>query len=150
MVDAGRDRLATTFLDRDLNRRASVHGKVDGSLQYVKAPPHSVGDAVAFPKAGRQRVGIERPCPPDRSEPVGQLGSVAQRTVQLCADPSGPTGFVENPAPILERGPVPDVLIVDARQLGDPVPYVVLVKPDDRALQSDRRTELRRIAPGLR
>ncbi len=60
-------------------------------------------------------------------EPVGQLGSVAQRAVQGGTDASGPPGVVEDPRCCAERGIVTDVLAVQARELRHPVASVVAV-----------------------
>jgi hypothetical protein len=60
------------------------------------------------------------------------IGSVAERTDDLCPETARPSLFADHPRMELERRTVPDVLVVTARQLGDPVPRRILVKSDDQ------------------
>lgn len=57
---------------------------------------------------------------------------VAQDAVQHLAKACATTLFSEYPWAQLPRRIVPDVLVVAARELGDPVPLVVLMKSRDR------------------
>ena len=101
---------------------------------HPQAPPGPLRNPVSVAQTGRQGVGVERPGCPGKVESFGQLSPVAERTVELRADLSRPLGLVHYPWPLLERRLMPDVLVVQARQLGHPVASLVLMEPDDRTL----------------
>jgi hypothetical protein len=84
----------------------------------------------------RQRVSLERSGCPGEAESFGQLGPVAEGAVELRSDPTGPLRLVEDPWPVLEGRLMADVLVVQTRQLGDPVAVLVLMEPDDGPLHA--------------
>ena len=59
---------------------------------------------------------------------------VAQHTVQDLAEPRAAALFGQHPRADLPRRVVPNMLVVTARQLGDPVVLIVLMKACDRLL----------------
>jgi hypothetical protein len=65
--------------------------------------------------------------------PTGKLGAITQRTFDLRADPGAPSRLRQNPGPLVERGPVPNVLVVQAAELGYPAALLVLMEPGDPA-----------------
>lgn len=69
---------------------------------------------------------------------MGRL--VAVRTLEKGAEEAVPSVLGQNPRADLPRRVVPNVLRVPARQLGDPVPFVVQVISDDRLLQCSPRS----------
>jgi hypothetical protein len=75
----------------------------------------------------------ERPSGADDPEATGHLGPVAVGAVQLAPDALGPALLAEYPGPLLERRAVPDMLGVQAVQVGHPIPSVVLMEPGDPA-----------------
>ena len=101
---------------------------------HPQAPPGPLRNPVSVAQTCREGAGVERSGCPDKLESFGQLSPVAERTVELRADLSRPLGLVHYPWPLLERWLVPDVLVVQARQLGHPVTSLVLVEPDDGSL----------------
>jgi hypothetical protein len=62
----------------------------------------------------------------------GLIGLVAKRTGDLGPETALPSFLADHPWMELERWAVPDVLIVTARQLGDPVPRRVLMESTDQ------------------
>jgi hypothetical protein len=94
---------------------------------------------VSGPQTGRQRVGLERPGGAREAEPLGQLSPIAERAIKFRSEPSRPLGLVEDPWPLLEGRLMADVLVVQARQLSDPVAVFVLMEADDAASHPFRR-----------
>ena len=72
-------------------------------------------------------------------EAVGQLGPVAERAVQVGPDAGSAAGFVEDPRRQAEGRVVADVLAMEAREVGDPGPIVVLVEADDGPPHGEKR-----------
>ncbi len=73
--------------------------------------------------------------PSGESEPLG-YSAVAERAVELRSDPSRPLGLIQDPWALLKGRAMADVLVVKARQLGDPVAVLVLMEPDDGPLHA--------------
>jgi len=100
---------------------------------------------VASPSAGRQPVrtaepGWQRPgvplrAPAARTQAVGQLGAVTQRTVEGIGFPGGPARSGQHPRPDLEGGAMIEVLAVAAVELCHPIALCVPMEADDGSVQ---------------
>src|SRR6185295_6548309 len=130
---SGGDRLPATSFHSNPEGRDAVHGEPYGSFMHPQAPPGPLRNPVTVAQTGREGVGVERPGCPGKVEPFGQLSPVAERTVERRADLSRPLGLVQYPWPLLERRLMPDMLVVETRQLSHPVTSLVLMEPDDRS-----------------
>jgi hypothetical protein len=87
----------------------------------LQAPPGSLRNPVGLAQTGWEGVGVERAGCPGKVESFGQFSPVAERTVERRADLNRPLGLVRYPRPLRERRLMPDMLVVEARQLGHPV-----------------------------
>lgn len=84
------------------------------------------------PEPDRHRRLVERSGGAGDRQPVRELGALAEGTVERSAGVLATALLGLNPGAIPERWPVADVLVVEAVELGHPVPDVVLVEPVDR------------------
>lgn len=113
-----RDEKATGLLSTDLHledtNRAAAVSSAGGGI--------SAGRAVRLRPARRRRA----------------HRSVAEAAIEGLTESSAPALGVENPRPKLKRGPVADVALVAAVELGDPVALLVLVVADDRTFHTAR------------
>ena len=64
----------------------------------------------------------------------GQLAPITERAIEQLADALAPLVGVFDPRRLREGRVVPDVLSVQARQLGDPVAFVVASEPGHGAV----------------
>ena len=71
-------------------------------------------------------------------EALWKLGTIAERAIKRRSDLRRSTLDMDDPRPELERRLVPYVLVVPARQLGDPVVLLVEVEPRDRPFHRSR------------
>jgi hypothetical protein len=85
--DLGRDRLHVAGLEEPLDRR--VGGERDADRPFVDArdSPGSGSEAVNFRRFRDESRGVDRGRAPDGWEPVGELGPVAERTIDRRPDP---------------------------------------------------------------
>ncbi len=130
----GRDGLSRTSFQLDVNRRRSRSRKAQPSALDDDPPPGARRDTVGSAQTGRHCSLVPDRASPHPTQPLGQFGPIAERTVQGCPQPIEPPAGVEHPGSDLKWGPVVDVLVVPARQLGHPVANLVLVVAGDRSL----------------
>src|SRR5665213_3004325 len=71
-------------------------------------------------------------------EALWKLGTIAERAIERRPDLRRSILCVHHPRSDLERGLVPNVLVVPARQFGDPVALLVEVEPRDRSFHTSR------------
>src|SRR5664280_1460703 len=71
-------------------------------------------------------------------EALWKLGTIAERAIERRPDLRRSTLRVHDPRSDLERRLVPNVLVVPARQFGDPVALLVEGEPRDRSFHRSR------------
>ena len=73
-----------------------------------------------------------------QTETLWKLGTIAERAIERRSDRRRSTLDMGDPRSELERRLVAYVLVVPARQFGDPVTLLVEVEPRDRSFHSSR------------
>jgi hypothetical protein len=126
------DRLTSPLLEQGVEGRVRLQTKPDGPFEHTKKSPRPVSDLMRALQPGGERLVVERPRGSDHAQAGGELGPVAEGTLDVRPDPLPPSVLRQDPRPVDERRTVPDVLLVQAGELGDPVPSLVLVKAGDR------------------
>jgi hypothetical protein len=121
------------------DRRRRRQLEASGAGEDGDHSPRAGGDLVLALQRGGQRVLIEGPRGADELEAIGKLGTVTERALEGQADVLTAAVGGLHPRTVPERRAVPDVLSVQARQLGDPVAVVVLVEAVDRPEHEVRR-----------
>jgi len=74
----------------------------------------------------------------NQPERVRHLATFAQRAEEECADSSSASVILQHPRTGLEWWVVADVLIVPAREFGDPITVGIEVESRDRSLHASR------------
>jgi hypothetical protein len=125
------------------NRTSTTRRRVDGGCDLVCQGTHSgrgidgacgTAPSVRAVANDHPALGANQACPTRRiADPVAgsderPIRSVAKRTVGPSPKPVRPALLTDHPRMHLKRWAVSDVLVVTARQLGDPVSSLVLVE----------------------
>jgi hypothetical protein len=134
VVHLGWDNLLRSSEEFELQGRLTGHRKLKVTVMDVDSPPGAVAEAVRSTQTSRKAVLIPlRTCTHD-SQVGGELGSVAEWALEGLTESTGASCWALHPGPFLERGAMSYVLVMAARELGDPVAVVVLVVASDRPL----------------
>jgi len=136
VVELGWDRLGAAGGDDDIERGSGLGLEANLALLHLEEPPRPCRDAMRTAKCRGHRLGVPRCGRSLRDEAVGQLGAVAQRAVERLTDPAGALHLVLDPGCLPERRIVPDVLAVQARELGHPVALVIETEAGHRAVHA--------------
>ena len=118
----------------DVDRRCGGENAAQLSLVDDEDPPGPITQSVPPAQAGRRRLLRPIRAGSHGTQRRRKFGSIAQGTRQLSPEPALPILGGERPLPELERGPVPDVLIVSAREFCDPLALGISPVTGDRAL----------------
>ena len=97
-----------------VERRHGMEDRPNRSIEHPKAPPRPRRHPVVAQEPSRNGLTVERSSSPDDPQPVRQLRSVAERTLDLGADPSDPAFAGHDPRSFEERRPVVNVLAMKA------------------------------------
>ncbi len=133
VVHLGRDRLFGTAHEFDVQGRLRRHRKLKTTVVDVDSSPATRTEAVGLTKTSGQGLLVPLRACAHQAQVGGKLGSVAKPALKGLADAAGASGCALHPGPFLERGAMPDVLIVAARELGDQVVFSVVVVAGDRS-----------------
>lgn len=94
-----------------------------------ESTPLPGGGAVGVAQGVWNRVLVPWTDSPQNAQAFGELIVVAKGAVEGRTDVTGSPGGVEHPGPLPERRLVPNVLVVEAGQLRDPVTIAIGVEP---------------------
>lgn len=125
------DRMAVAGVQPGSYGGKGLHGEHDRTISHSNAPPGPLGNQMGSSQTGRQAALIEGPSRADDTETRRQLGPIAERAVDLSADPRVSPCFRQHPASFLERRAVANVLVVKTGQLGYPAACIILVESGD-------------------
>lgn len=107
-------------------------------MVHPKSAPPPVGNAVGPQQGPGHGDLVPGTDSSDHGEAVGELGAVAERTLDCGPDVTGPRPGIGDPSPLLKRRMVADVLVVEAGQFRHPLSGVVGMEGNDGA--DHRRT----------
>ena len=133
MADLGDDDAGVIRIEHELARERRFDDVSQRPGDYVDRSPHAGLRRMIRTKPRGCGRGREVGRALVRDERAGQLEAIAERALELDAEPAGATLFGHDPRPREERRMMPDVLVVAAAQLRDPVAGVVAMKAFDRA-----------------
>ena len=134
VVHLGWDRLLLSSDEFVVQWRLTCHRKLKAPLVDVDSAPGAVAEAVRSTETGRKAALIPLWTCSHNAQVGGELGSIAKWTLEGSAESSRASRCALHPWPLLERGSMSYVLVMPARELGDPVALVVLVVAGDRPL----------------
>ena len=134
VVHLGWDRLLLSSDEFVLHRRLTCHRKLKAPLVDVDSAPGAAAEAVRSTETSRKAVLIPFWTCSRNAQVGGELGSVAKWTLEGPAESSRASPCALHPWPLLERGTMSYVLVMPAREFGDPVALVVFVVAGDRPL----------------
>jgi hypothetical protein len=134
VVHLGWDRLLLSSDEFALQGRLTCHRKLKAPLVDVDSAPGAVAEAVRSTETSRKAVLIPLWTCSHKAQVGGELGPIAKWTIERTAESSRASRCALHPWPLLERGSMSYVLVMLARELGDPVALVVLVVAGDRPL----------------
>jgi hypothetical protein len=134
VVHLGWDRLLLSSDEFALQGRLTCHRKLKAPPVDVDSAPGVVAEAVRSTETSRKAVLIPLWTCSHNAQIGGELGSIAKWTLEGTAESSGASHCALHPWSLLERGAMSYVLVMPARELGDPVVLVVLVVAGDRSL----------------
>ena len=134
VVHLGWDRLLVSSDEFVLQGRLTCHRKLKATLVETDSAPGAGAEAVRSTETGGKAQLIPLWTCSHNAQVGGELGSVAKWTLERLAESSRASRCALHPWPMLERGTMSYVLVMPARELGDPVALVVLVVAGDRPL----------------
>lgn len=110
--------------------------KTELSIVYHYPSPRAAGYSVSAEQAPRHGVLVPLGTGANQTKGFGQFRPVAQRAFEWRAKPVRAPLGLQHPRSELERRTMPDVLVVTAGELGDPVAFIVTVITSDGALHT--------------
>jgi hypothetical protein len=134
VVHLGWDRLFPSSDEFVFEGRLTGHRKLKVTVVDVESPPDTGAEAVRSTQASRKAVLIPLRTCTHHSQVGGGFGSVAECALEGLTKAAGASCWALHPRPFLEWGAMSYVLVMPARELGDPVALVVLVVASDRPL----------------
>jgi hypothetical protein len=138
MLDAWRDRLCGSGVQCDIEGWIARHHELEPSVANPNHPPRTVRHAMGTEQARGDGLLIPFRARSGQMEALWKLGTIAERAIERRPDLRRSTLCVHDPRSDLERRLVPNVLVVPARQFGDPVALLVEVEPRDRSFHRSR------------
>ena len=119
-----------------LEYRFGGGGKTELPVMHYDPSPRAAGDSVSAEQAPRHGVLVPLGAGANQAKGFGQFCPVAQWAVEWQAKPFHAPLGLQHPGSELERRTVPDVLVVTAHELSDPVAFIVTVITSDGALHT--------------
>ena len=107
--------------------------EVDRTVLYQEPTPPAFRGAVGAEQVAGHGILVPRAGSAEDRQALGELGSVAEGTLDVRTDVRDAPGGIEHPRSLLERRAVANVLAVVAGQLRHPVSVAVGVEADDGA-----------------
>ena len=138
MLDTWRNRLCGRGVQCDIAGWIARHHKLQPSVANPNQPPGTVRHTVGTEQARGDGQLIPFRAGSGQTEALRKLGTIAERAIERRSDLRRSTLDMDDPRSELERRPVPYVLVVPARQLGDPVAPLVEVEPRGRSFHRSR------------
>ena len=122
----------------DIEGWIARHHKLQPSVANPNQPPGTVRHTVGTEQARGDGQLIPFRAGTGQTEALRKLGTIAERAIERRSDLRRSTLDMDDPRSELERRLVPYVLVVPARQLGDPVALLVEVEPRNRSFHRSR------------
>jgi hypothetical protein len=138
MLDTRRNRLCGRGVQCDIEGWIARHHELQPSVANPNQPPGIVRHTVGMEQARGDGQLIPFRAGSGQTEALRKLGTIAERAIERRSDLRRSTLDMDDPRSELEWRLVPYVLVVPARQLGDPVALLVEVEPRDRAFHRFR------------
>ena len=138
MLDTWRNRLCGRGVQCDIEGWIARHHKLQPSVANPNRPPGTVRHTVGTEQARGDGQLIPFRAGSGQTEALRKLGTIAERAIERRSDLRRSTLDMDDPRSELERRLVPYVLVVPARQLGDPVALLVEVEPRDLSFHRSR------------
>lgn len=134
VVHLGWDRLLLSSNEFVFEGRHTGHRELKVTVVDVDSPPHTDAEAVRSKQTSRKAALIPFRTCAHNAQVGGELRSVAEGALEGFTESTGASGGALHPGPLLEGGAMSYVLVMAARELGDPVALVVLVVASYRPL----------------
>ena len=138
MLDTWRNRLCGRGVQCDIEGWIARHHKLQPSVANPNQPPGTVRHTVGTEQARGDGQLIPFRAGSGQTEALWKLGTIAERAIERRSDLRRSTLDMDDPRSELERRLVAYVLVVPARQFGDPVALLVEVEPRDRSFHRSR------------
>jgi hypothetical protein len=123
--------LVRAGVEDGVDLRNCLHLNSDAAFEDAESSPGAFVCSVPSSKARRDRVLVPGTRNTKKDDLVGHLRPVAKRAFEMRLDPCRALDLVRDPWAVLKGRAVADVLVVQAREVGDPVPFSVLVETRD-------------------
>ena len=114
------------------------HHELQPSVANPNQPPGTVRQTVGTEQARGDGQLVPFRAGSGQTEALWKLGTIAERAIERRSDLRRSTLDMDDPRSELERRLMPYVLVVPARQFGDPVALLVEVEPRDRSFHRSR------------